>query len=635
MKRLFLICLLLASCFGFIAEPASAVKKTKLSVLYVGGSSDWQREAIPDSAAYQQSVKERTEAFAQLLGTYFTDVKVIDATDYKQSLSEQYDVTVMDGLPQPIAPAVTDAAKGIYKRAAYLTEDFSSPMVCIAEMSSFLGSRIGLKNDWYCLCLDAYAHSWKQQHPIFKGPYPVKLETEIRPTPEEALMSSYYFEDGIPDKIPMWQVQTKGYKTDKGFRVGLVSRPWGYEDCGDAEIISSGVCSKSLDAVALGRHGNFFHWGFSASPAYMTEQAKAVFANAIVYIAKFKGQIPIVRKYNETIPTIERLLDYKFLASKKGYDDYVATSRLANETIKQTADEAKKKQAEGQPLTETEKAYLQAPPLKIYSRKEMMKMYLAPYYPMFGTDEQAYDRYFDENKPYFYPDENGNHLEVDEDVKSLGMSNHDLKLIDTAIGMLERGEDTEKAQRILERYTLGDFNDPAEWRRWFDKNRRTMFFSEAGGWVFLINSREKGVNDYSAWERRKQAAAVVPGETSDKSPVAVTAKLDILSSGEKVVYVKFKVQPGYYIYAHTASDSPFVPTTVRFVLPTGYSLEGNLKIPASRFYTQSGTTVFDGEFTFSQAVTGEGEGDIKCVVGYQCCDNHVCFQPVEKELTVQ
>lgn len=36
----------------------------------------------------------------------------------------------------------------------------------------------------------------------------------------------------------------------------------GFEDSPEAEVISSGVCAKSLDAVAIGRHGNFFHWGF-------------------------------------------------------------------------------------------------------------------------------------------------------------------------------------------------------------------------------------------------------------------------------------------------------------------------------------------------------------------------------------
>ncbi|MFR7811668.1 MAG: hypothetical protein ACLU4N_21820 [Butyricimonas faecihominis] len=39
------------------------------------------------------------------------------------------------------------------QETGYLPYDFDRPMLMIAEMSSLLGSRIGLKTDWYCLCL--------------------------------------------------------------------------------------------------------------------------------------------------------------------------------------------------------------------------------------------------------------------------------------------------------------------------------------------------------------------------------------------------------------------------------------------------------------------------------------------------
>ena len=67
-------------------------------------------------------------------------------------------------------------------------------------------------------------------------------------------------------------------------RVGMVSRPGGFEDSPEAEIISGGVSGKTWDAVAIGRHGNFLHWGFAASPDDMTGEARDVFANAVVYM---------------------------------------------------------------------------------------------------------------------------------------------------------------------------------------------------------------------------------------------------------------------------------------------------------------------------------------------------------------
>jgi len=45
--------------------------------------------------------------------------------------------------------------------------------------------------------------------------------------------------------------------------------------------------------VAIGRHGNFLHWGFAALSDDMTDEARDVFANAVVYIAGFAGlQVP-------------------------------------------------------------------------------------------------------------------------------------------------------------------------------------------------------------------------------------------------------------------------------------------------------------------------------------------------------
>lgn len=39
----------------------------------------------------------------------------------------------------------------------YLPEDFDRPAVMLVEMGETLGRRIGLKTDWYCLCLEADA----------------------------------------------------------------------------------------------------------------------------------------------------------------------------------------------------------------------------------------------------------------------------------------------------------------------------------------------------------------------------------------------------------------------------------------------------------------------------------------------
>lgn len=151
------------------------------------------------------------------------------------------------------------------RNPAYLPEDFDRPMVFIAEAGDIVGTRIGVKTDWYCLCLDADAHHFNKEHPIFHGPFEVNISVELKPTPSEAFRFVRTDGQPLPDSLEMWRVQTKGYKTEEGFRPGMIARPWGFADSPDAEYISGGVSAKDIDAVAMGRHGNFFFWGFSAS----------------------------------------------------------------------------------------------------------------------------------------------------------------------------------------------------------------------------------------------------------------------------------------------------------------------------------------------------------------------------------
>ncbi len=72
---------------------------------------------------------------------------------------------------------------------------------------------------------------------------------------------------------------------------GTVARPWKPEEAPDAELLVAGYnTGKMSGAVAVGRHGNFLQWGFSAPPSQMTEAGWSLFLNCINYIVKFEGQ---------------------------------------------------------------------------------------------------------------------------------------------------------------------------------------------------------------------------------------------------------------------------------------------------------------------------------------------------------
>lgn len=552
MKRIsFLLLLLLLA--DVAAEAAKPAKKSDLRILYVGGSSEFYTYSslnndIP-SDVQEASVASRMKAFESFLNDYFTSVTVIRADDYVQAMSDDYDVTVMDGTPKPIVPRYVDEDKGIFLAEGYLTEDFDRPMLTIAEASDRMGRRIGTKNDWFCLCLFSDAVNWRAEHPIFHGPFDVKMTVVDKPTPEAFQYPSNFEGDVVPATMPMWRVQAEDYeKGDRPKRIGMVSRSDGYEDSPDAEFISSGVCAKHPSAVAIGRHGNFFHWGFAASPANMTEEAKPVLANAIVYISKFAGQTPIARKYDD----------------------------------------------------------------RVYARW------------------RGRDRELPVKNPYVYY----KYGEVDEDVKSLGIPNDDKRLLDTAIRLLESGKDVDKARRILTRYTLNDFATAGEWRAWYEKYKNKLFFTEAGGWVFLVNSREPGVNDYSSFLERQAAKQVPAGETNDRKPVAITAGVTVAQDGSRVLNIKTVIHPGYHIYDKVAKGDPFIATKVEVTLPDGCMAVGELVRPQGSYYTSNGTTVYKDTVVFSQKFTGDAKGEVKCKVTYQCCDPTICFPPVEKELSV-
>jgi len=465
-----------------------------------------------------------------------------------------------------------------------------------------------------------------------------------RPTPESFYQFPNYFEGGkTPAQLPMWRVQTHEYTEnfeDEELnalnlrrRIGLVSRPGGYDDSPEAEFISGGACAKSPDAVAIGRHGNYFHWGFAASPDELTEEAKPVLANAIVYISKFAGQTPIARKYNDRLATRSYITDRKYFISNEAYQQNVKSLESFNKHISEEKIKAEAKQARGEALNQSENMALSSRPQQIPTYESFLQNQVRGLYDRFGSDISAYHKYFDENWDYFYC-LNFN-LDIDEDAKSLGIPNNDKRILEEAIKMLESGKDVERGKRILSRYTLVDFDTPAEWRSWYNKYKDLFFFTESGGWVFLINSREPGVNDYKAHQIRVAANRMVTEETNDHEPVAVAADVTVLQDGNRVLNVKIAIHPGYHIYNYVAKSDPYIETVVEVSLPQGYTAVGGMKAPAGAYYNQSGTTVYHDRVVFSQELTGSGTGEVTCKVRYQCCDPNICFPPEEKVFTIK
>lgn len=633
-----LCCLMMVGCGTSTSDRLNADGKATLKVLYVGGASDFEShgsKATPEET--KASVQARTAAWEAMLKERFDSVAVVQGSDYKMELSQGYDVTIIDGSIPTMRPRemVRDANGRVTKviPALRLTEEYDAATITIGQQSEHTGRGIGTKHDWYCLCLDAEAHSLVEDHPIFKGPFKTELTFEKKPIPEDALHYQYFFDEKLPDSVMMWRVQTKGYKTDEGFPIGMVSRPWGYADSPDVEYISSGVCAKTIDAVAIGRHANFLHWGFAASPTYMTEEAKAVFANAVCYIAKFKGQKPLARKYSDRVATREYLKELKYLATLPPYEERVGWTVEANERgFKQQA-EAKAKRARGEKLTSEEEYYLNFQPSEPMTREAYTQRYHKNAYTILGTNYDAYIPYYDENLPYFYGGKGSYVMTVDEDCKAWGIDNHDLALLEKAISSWEKGEEVERAQRVLNRYTLCPFDKVEEWRAWFNKYRKKLFFTESGGWVFMIDGPATlPGNDYKARER-KEAAKAQPAETSEMEPVTVAATATKVGE-QPAIEVRMNIHMGYHVYRTVSAQDAYIPVKITPALPEG-AKAAPMIAPQARPFGSTGTTVYEGEVSFVVPIEGAVKGEVKCEVEWQACDAHVCTPPTTKELVVK
>ena len=404
----------------FIAgRPSIAGEPIALKVLYAGNPAS-----------------EREKDFAAFLAKSFAKVSTTDYRTFKEGDASGYDVVILDWTsvyPRDDQGKITQAPAGTNSRVILptppkLSSSFDRPTIMIGGAGDRATVSSQLKIDWLCLCLNEAAHGVVSSHEVFQKPLKVDLQFEDAAVPPE--YRHYPGGEKLGDTIKVWKVQTKKFPE---IDPGMVSDPYGFADSPDAEVISSGLNGKGPDSVALGRHGNFFLWGFSGSPADMTPEARKCFVNSICYIKKFDGQKPFVKK---TSSGREWSLVYAGYMEQFANQDFVKT--MFPEDV----------------------------------RKRL------------GKDPAKYVSYYKENLEYLIPAQSG--FAVDEDVKGLGLSNRKVELLEQCVALLERGERTDTAFRILKRYTTESFGDAQRWRSWLRENRNRIFFTDAGGFKFLV-----------------------------------------------------------------------------------------------------------------------------------------------------
>jgi hypothetical protein len=574
-----------------------------LPLIVLAAGAQARAEPIDLKVLYAGDLKhERTEDFRAFLAHRFAKVAVADFLSLTPAAARGFDVVILDW------PGLPPRADGRWQIPA-LGPDYDRPTVVIGGGAIGVARHLQLKIDDLCICLGDAAHGMRTTHPVFHTPHEIKIALEDRPTPSEYRTRPEGARLGPTIKV--WKVQDRGWSLERPDDLstlpGMVSDPYGFEDSPDAEIISSGLNAKSAEGVAIGRHANFLLWGFYSAPSGLTPEGRSCLVNAICYIRKFDGQKPLVRK-SQRIAARQWGLAYAL-----AYQEISDPRLFALTQPKSLRDDAAK-------LEKLRQAQLAAfrPPFSDDVIKAL------------GKDASRYVDYYRANEEFFRnTSDTGFVLEVDEDVKGLGLSNRKLALLERCVSMLEQGDRSDLAARILRRYTPEAFATPREWRAWLNANRRALFFTETGGYKFLVTP-----------ERTKRVGTRQPtSATPDANdPVVASAALSParVQPGRRTEFVvRVKVAPGWHIDGVTRAQGPAGATKLTLALPKGVEAEGEWSCPDPT-PAGDGRSTYEGTVEFRRPVRvsehARGPLSISCAFGYRACTRFFCRLPTTVEL---
>jgi hypothetical protein len=476
-----------------------------LRVLYVGQ---------PDTA------RERT--FLAFLAKHFTEVRSAPVTDIGQLVLDGVDVVLVDGEP----------LKGVQPPRELSADALPLPTVLMGGIGGKVSDAIGLKLGWQfgCLCLDhrALFEPAAVQHPIFGGPHAVpRPAPQTIPAPENFLL--YRATKQVSDTVdvvailnrhPLGTEQEQADQHERMTRAmaagdqealralmadqpswGLVSTSAGFFDSPDCERILGGINQKANDYVAVGRQGRFLAWGFHGEPETMTDLGKALFLNAIHYIAGFAGAPVEALRVQESRDLLKVSLG--FLDHSDAGDPAQRLAGAFGGTV-----------PDGIGLT-TEEALAWYAENRGYLRR-------------IGTFSSG-------------------HYEVDQDLVQVGIGNDDPRLLEVLAPLLgASGGEGERARRLWQRYVRRDSSDAAQEQAWLNEHREALFFSDWAGYRWIA--------------RDDLPRLVVPrsGRT-ESGPVTVTVHAQ--RDGNDVdVTISFSIQSGFHLYAPGATDG--IPVTI-------------------------------------------------------------------------
>jgi hypothetical protein len=239
--------------------------------------------------------------------------------------------------------------------------------------------------------------------------------------------------------VPLVTDLSHGYEGEPGW----VSYESALGDSPDIEIIAGGLNSKEPEAAAIWRQGFLLHFGFKQTPAQMNDAGRDLLAASIAYIARFRGDRPLLRTpsaFAGQAPWPRRVVAFWFeRGSELGFLEGLFDAGTFREAPTESSDGLR--------------------------------------------------QWFGEVRPYLRPDEKGKLL-VDDAARR-----HDLEIggesfIADAIAHLdEPGVRPLLVNQVPE--GPGDDASADRWRQWLAEHEPYLFYSEYGGYRWYVDPLAK------------------------------------------------------------------------------------------------------------------------------------------------
>ncbi len=282
-----------------------------------------------------------------------------------------------------------------------------------------------------------------RDHQIFNSPHKVdRSRSTSIPTP------SAWKREVAEQEVSVLPIVSD---TEKSYHDGWCVYTYEHTQAPELEIICGGINAKTPKASAIWRQGFLMHFGFEPAPDQLNENGQALLVNSICYIAKYGNDRPLVRTPST------------FYSRVRKYDRDVI-GRLVENTSRELG------------------VYLGLY-LTVEAKSQVEEM-----------DRDTLAAWFAENRGFLRANDEGKYS-IDTQAKQFGLAVDTHEFVQTAI--LATAQDFERAEMardLLERYLhIGpkDAADSAAWQQWYADNKDYLFFSDTGGFCWLIDPLAK------------------------------------------------------------------------------------------------------------------------------------------------